>query len=135
MRYLLFFALTISLFSCSNSRETILMSTPWKFDVEATKALLSGEAASEGQFNFMTSVMARLQDATIEFREDNVLVTNIGDKEELGYWDIKGDQMNMVVTKAAASPYDIVEFSPDRIVLKPSVEHQLSFTRVLVPAK
>ncbi len=135
MRYLLFFALTISLFSCSNSRETILMSTPWKFDVEATKALISSEASSEGQYNFMTSVMARLQDATLDFREDNVLATTIGDKEELGYWDIKGDQMNMVVTKAAVSPYDIIEFSPDRIVLKPSVEHQLSFARVLVPAK
>jgi hypothetical protein len=135
MRYLLFFTLSISLFSCSNSQEKILMSTPWKFDVEATKDILNKETASEGQYNFMMSVMARLQDATLEFKDDNVFVTKIGEKEELGYWDIKGKQMNMVVTKAAVSPYEIIEFSPDRIVLRPATEHQLSFTRVLVPAK
>jgi len=135
MRYLLFFTLAFALFSCSNSRESILMSTPWKFDVEATKEIMNKETASEGQYNFMISVMTRLQDATLEFKEDNVFVTKIGDKEELGYWDVKGNQMNMVVTKAAVSPYEIIEFTPDRIVLRPATEHQLSFTRVLVPAK
>ncbi len=135
MRYLLFFTLAFALFSCSNSRESILMSTPWKFDVEATKEIMNKETASEGQYNFMISVMTRLQDATLEFKDDDVFITTIGEKKETGYWDIKGDKMNMVVTKAAATPYDILEFSPDRIVLRPATEHQLSFTRVLVPAK
>lgn len=135
MRYLLLFTIALTVFSCSNARKDIVMKTPWKYDLEATRAILTGEPVSEAQVNFMEGVMNRLKDATVEFQKDNLLVINMGDDKTLGYWEISGDQILMQVTKQSTSPYDILEMTADRIVLKPDSDDQFSFVRVLVPAK
>ncbi len=135
MRYLLLLTIALFVFSCSNSRNKIVMGTPWKYDLEATRALMTQETVSEAQFNFMEGVMNRLKDATVEFQKDNLLVINIGEDKTLGYWEIKGDLILMQVTKQSTAPYEILEMTADRIVLKPVSEDQYNFTRVLVPVK
>ncbi len=135
MRYYLVLALALIFSACSNSREKIVMSTPWKYDVEAARALMTEKPTSEGQMNFMEGVMNRLKDATLEFRKDNLLMIKIGDDSTSGYWEIKGDLLLMQVTKESAPPYKILEMTPDKMVLYPNSESELNFTRVLVPAK
>ncbi len=135
MRFFLLLISAVALAACGNDRDKIVMGTPWKYDVEATRELLTENPVSEAQFNFMEGVMNRLKDATVEFKEDNLLLINIGDDQTTGYWAIKGDLILMQVTKVSSAPYKILEMTPQRIVLRPDSNDEFNFTRVLVPAK
>lgn len=134
MRYLLLLTLAFSMFSC-NSRDKIVMATAWKYDLEATRELMTKEPVSDAQLNFMEGVMNRLKDATVEFKKDNLLIINLNGEETTGYWKISGDQILMQVTKTSAPPYDILEMTPQKIVLRPDSNDPFIFSRVMVPAK
>lgn len=134
MRYLLLLTLVASLFSCNN-RDKIVMATTWKYDLEATRTLMTKEPVSDAQMNFMEGVMNRLKDATVEFKKDNLLVISLNGEETTGYWAISGDQILMQVTKASTAPYDILEMTPQKIVLRPDSNDPFVFSRVMVPAK
>ncbi len=134
MRYLLLLTLVASLFSCNNP-DKIVMATTWKYDVEATRELMTQEPVSDAQMNFMEGVMNRLKDATVEFKKDNLLIINLNGEEITGYWEIKSDQILMQMTKASAPPYDILEMTPQKLVLRPDSNDPFVFSRVMVPAK
>ena len=134
MRYLLLLTLVASLFSCNNP-DKIVMATTWKYDVEATRELMTQEPVSDAQLNFMEGVMNRLKDATVEFKKDNLLIINLNGEEITGYWEIKSDQILMQMTKASAPPYDILEMTPQKLVLRPDSNDPFVFSRVMVPAK
>ncbi len=134
MRYLLLLTLVASLFSCNNP-DKIVMATTWKYDVEATRELMTQEPVSDAQMNFMEGVMNRLKDATVEFKKDNLLIINLNGEETTGYWEIKSDQILMQMTKASAPPYDILEMTPQKLVLRPDSNDPFVFSRVMVPAK
>jgi hypothetical protein len=134
MRYLLLLTLVASLFSCNN-RDKIVMATSWKYDVEATRELMTKEPVSDAQLNFMEGVMNRLKDATVEFKKDNLLIINLNGEETTGYWKISGEQILMQVSKTSTPPYDIVEMTPQKLVLRPDSTDPFVFSRVMVPAK
>lgn len=136
MRFFLFLALTLTALACNQGRNKILMQTPWKFDVEAIRALLKEKPVSEGQVNYMEGIMKRLGQATLEFQKDNLLILRMPDGDStLGYWAISGDQILMQVTKESAPPYNILEITPQRIMLEPTTKTDFDFVRILVPAK
>ncbi len=134
MRFFLFSALVFVAMACNYSRDKILMQTPWKFDMEATRELLKEKSVSESQVNYMEGVMKRLGQTTLEFKKENLLVLRMPDGDStLGYWAIKGNQILMQVTKESAPPYNILEMTPQRIMLEPTTKTDLDFVRVLVP--
>lgn len=135
MRYLVLLALAASVLSCNNNRDKIVMATKWKYDIEATRALMTQEPVSEAQMNFMEGVMNRLQDATVEFKKDNQLVITLNEEETIGYWEIKGDEIRMQVTQAKVPFYQIIEMTPKKMVLRPNSNDPFVFSRVLVPVK
>lgn len=134
MRYLLLLALVATIFSCNN-RDKIVMATTWKYDLQATRELMTKEPVSDAQMNFMEGVMNRLKDATVAFKKDNLLVINLNGEETTGYWEIKGEQILMQVTKTSSAPYEIIEMTPEKLVLRPDSNDPFVFSRVLVPAK
>jgi hypothetical protein len=136
MRYFILVLLAATLLSCqteSKKQSAIFMGSKWKYDVEATEKLMTSEPKGQDQFNFMKGVMARLQDAELEFAKDNKLLIHFPDNTETGYWEVKSDQILMQVTKASAPPYNILEISSSKIVLRPESDHPYDFSRVLVP--
>ncbi len=136
MRFFLFSALVLVAMACNHNRNKILMQTPWKFDVEATRARLKEKPVSDAQVNYMEGVMKRLEQAKLEFKKDNLLVIQMPDGDStLGYWAISGDQILMQVTKMSAPPYNILELTADRLVLEPTAGDEFDFVRILVPAK
>lgn len=136
MRYLILVLLAATLFSCQSETKKqvdIFMGSKWKYDAEATENLMNAQPVGQDQFNFMKGIMARLQDAELEFAKENLLLLHLPDKTEKGYWEVKAGQILMQMTKTDAPPYNILEISETKIVLKPDSDHPYDFARVLAP--
>lgn len=137
MRYLPLILILVSVVSCqpAQQRTEELLMRKWKYDLEAIRKDLFKDPVSDRQVNYMEGVMARLKDATLEFKPEGKMTLHLNGQDMPGYWEVNkaGDILTINLT-GIPQPSVIVELTSELLVMRQETETEMNFNRFLVPA-
>lgn len=136
---LLAIAASTLVWSCTSDNKDIqfLYDTTWEFDVQSMRDSLDFPKLTPFEQAASVSGLTRIDGMTIKFREDSVVVLRQYDgTETLGGWLLSTDrkQMTIQISKVAVGAQQVLELTPERIVLAADRKQGFIYPKILVPA-
>lgn len=136
---LLAIAASTLVWSCTSDSKDIqfLYDTTWEFDVHSMRDSLDFPKLTPFEQAASISGLTRIEGMTLKFRKDSVVELRQYDgTETLGGWLLSSDrkEMTIQISKVAVAAQQVLEFTPERIVLAADRKLGFIYPKILVPA-
>lgn len=135
---LLAIASSTLVWSCTSDSKDMqfLYDTTWEFDVQSMRDSLDFPKLTPFEQTASISGLTRIDGMTLNFRKDSVVVLRQYDgTETLGGWVLSKDrkEMTIQISKVAVAAQQVLEFTPERIVLAADRKLGFIYPKILVP--
>ncbi len=138
MKNVLFIALAVcTLAGCANNNEVKqILVGKWKYDPPAIVQNAHDRQLTQQQIMAIEGAMLIYQNYVFEFQEDNTLILSGGSAPITGTYELNRDGSKIALNLDSDAPMvDILEISPNRVVLAADTNRNILFQRILKPVQ
>ncbi|MCI5081161.1 MAG: hypothetical protein MRY78_05690 [Saprospiraceae bacterium] len=143
MRFVLFALILATTFGCTESkdlkksyRETLLASQ-WEFDWQTMQDSFMAQSVSDRDIRFFQNFKSRSESIVFKFMDNGLMEVDVPNGEtQGGVWDINLQNKTMilkVVETPLQTPFPILDFSEEKIILGPGSKELFPLYRILKP--
>ncbi len=143
MRIALFIVILTTAFGCTESKDIkksyreIILSSQWQFDWQTMRDSFMAQSVSDRDIQFYENFKARSESIVFTFMENGVMEVDVPNGEtQGGIWDINLQNNTMilkVVETPLQTPFPILDFSEEKIILGPGSKELFPLYRILKP--
>ncbi|MCG8329728.1 MAG: hypothetical protein MI974_18680 [Chitinophagales bacterium] len=119
----------------SNEQATQTIIGQWKYDGDAIMAEMQNqEGITDQDIMVVQAAMGLYKTAVFEFKEDGTLNMITDRATQVGKWHLSDDAETLFMNMSGTDqPNGITALSEEKMVLAPSPESGIKYTRILVP--